>query len=105
MSEYTDRDRILLRIGMQHGLLDTEALALEGDTMTELVAHAERIKAEKKQDPIHQALIRKLSRKPIPDLSPTPSNTQPLRSGSRSALPLNGDALEATLRRKLGISR
>ena len=97
---WTYEEKIRLRIGMQFGLLDTEALALEGDTIEELEAHAFQVRAERKDD-LEAALQRKLAR-PKQDLDEQTSPTPTLRSGSMSPGVDKPDPLAAALARKVG---
>ena len=69
---WTYAEKIRLRVGMRFGLLETEALALEGDTLDELEAAAMRVKAERVDD-LHADLQRKLApRASEPDPSSPP---------------------------------
>ena len=97
---WTYEEKIRLRIGMQFGLLDTEALALEGDTIEELEKAAFQLRAERKDD-LEAALQRKLAR-PKQDLDEQTSPTPPLRSGSVSPGVDKPDPLAAALARKVG---
>jgi len=96
---WTYEEKIRLRIGMQFGLLDTEALALEGDTIEELEKAAFQLRAERKDD-LEADLQRKLALKQNLDeqTSPTPF----LRSGSVSPGLDKPDPLAAALARKVG---
>ncbi len=96
---WTYAEKIRLRVGMRFGLLETEALALEGDTLDELEAAAMRVKAERVDD-LHAELQRKLApRASEPDPSfPPPS----LGSGSRSPHRADTDPLADDLARKFG---
>jgi hypothetical protein len=95
---WTYEEKIRLRVGMRFGLLDTEALALEGDTIEELEAHAFRMRAERK-DGLEADLQRKLAKQDLDEqTSPTPS----LRSGSVSPGVDKPDPLAAALARKVG---
>ncbi len=95
---WTYEEKIRLRIGMQFGLLDTEALALEGDTIEELEKAAFQLRAERKDD-LEADLQRKLAKQDLDEqTSPTPS----LRSGSVSPNKDKVDPLEAALAKKFG---
>ena len=96
---WTYEEKIRLRIGMQFGLLDTEALALEGDTIEELEKAAFQLRAERKDD-LEAALQRKLKQDLDEQTPPTPS----LRSGSASPNKDKVDPLEAALAKKFGRS-
>ena len=97
---WTYEEKIRLRIGMQFGLLDTEALALEGDTIEELEKAAFQLRAERKDD-LEADLQRKLAR-PKQDLDEQISPTPSLRSGSVSPNKDKVDPLEAALAKKFG---
>ena len=99
---WTYEEKIRLRIGMQFGLLDTEALALEGDTIEELEKAAFQLRAERK-DGLEADLQRKLAR-PKQDLGEQTSPTPSLRSGSASPNKDKVDPLEAALAKKFGRS-
>ena len=98
---WTYEEKIRLRVGMRFSLLETEALALDGDTMEGLEKAAFQLRAERKDD-LESALQRKLAPKtsePSPD-PPTP----PLRSGSVSRNQNKVDPLEVALAKKVGRS-
>ena len=97
---WTYEEKIRLRVGMQFGLLDTEALALEGDTIEELEKAAFQLRAERK-DGLEADLQRKLAKQDLDEqTSPTPF----LRSGSVSPGVDEPDPLAAALARKVGRS-
>ena len=94
---WTYEEKIRLRVGMRFGLLETEALALEGDTIEELEAHAFRMRAERK-DGLEADLQRKLAKQDLDEQASPPS----LRSGSVSPGVDKPDPLMAALARKVG---
>ena len=94
---WTYEEKIRLRIGMQFGLLDTEALALEGDTIEELEKAAFQLRAERKDD-LEAALQRKLAKQDLDEQTTLPS----LRSGSMSPNKDKPDPLAVALARKVG---
>ena len=97
---WTYEEKIRLRVGMRFGLLETEALALEGNTIEELEAHAFRMRAERK-DGLEADLQRKLA-PPQQDLDEQTPPTPSLRSGSASPGLDKPDPLAAALARKVG---
>ena len=95
---WTYEEKIRLRVGMRFGLLETEALALEGNTIEELEKAAFQLRAERKDD-LESALQRKVAKQDLDEQTPpTPS----LRSGSVSPGVDKPDPLAAALARKVG---
>ncbi|HDH03665.1 MAG TPA: hypothetical protein ENH15_05415 [Actinobacteria bacterium] len=97
---WTYEEKIRLRMGIRFGLLDTEALALEGDTTEELEKAAFQLRAERK-DGMELALQRKvnLPKQDLGEQTPTPH--PPLRSGSMPPGLSKPDPLAEMLARKL----
>jgi len=97
---WTYEEKIRLRIGMRFDLLDTEALALQGDTIEELEKAAFQLRAERKDD-MELALQRKVNPPKQDPGEQTPTPHPPLRSGSMPPGLSKPDPLAEMLARKL----